>query len=239
MFRRYLYSKNCHLRPPLLPQKSGLTWQVVSEQRDTSSSSLSNKPKLFSTVSFNDIYCPNFFPFWDILPCMLTTLKCLILILKILHLVFCYSIQDSVPEPKFSICTSKWSLLTGKIWTCGHKKCGLWPYITGWSLSSGEIYKKNCWCIQIVVLNERWSLSSGGLWDRFYCIVVLTLTLWLCGDKSYKKSLFCTSLKDRVIHCQGSWNLSMTQKLINIVNDIDYKWNQWTNPTMSRKNWTT
>ena len=33
----------------------------------------------------------------------------------------------SVPAPIFSICTSKWSLLTGKICTCGHKNiaCGL------------------------------------------------------------------------------------------------------------------
>ena len=47
--------------------------------------------------------------------------KCLILILNILHLVFCYSMLDSVPVPTFSICSSKWSLLTGKIWTCGLK----------------------------------------------------------------------------------------------------------------------
>ena len=50
------------------------------------------------------------------------------------------------------------------------QKSGLWSYITGWSLSSCWIYKKNYWCIQIVVLNERWSLSSGGLRDRFYCM---------------------------------------------------------------------
>ena len=50
------------------------------------------------------------------------------------------------------------------IWTCG-----LWSYITGWSLSSGWICKKSYCGIQIVVLNERWSLSSGGLQDRFYC----------------------------------------------------------------------
>ena len=32
------------------------------------------------------------------------------------------------------------------------------------------MYKKNYWCIQIVVLNDRWSLSSGGLSNRFYCM---------------------------------------------------------------------
>ena len=31
-------------------------------------------------------------------------------------------------------------------------------------------YRQNYWCIQIVVLHERWSLSLGGLWDRFYCM---------------------------------------------------------------------
>ena len=70
----YMYSKTCHLRPPLLPQKSGRTWQLVSQQRDTSKT-LSTNSKLFSTRSFNDKYCLIFISFWDILPCMLTTLN--------------------------------------------------------------------------------------------------------------------------------------------------------------------
>ena len=46
---------------------------------------------------------------------------------------------------------------------------GLWYHETGWSLKSGQICKKNYWCIQIVVLRERWSLNSGVSDDRFYC----------------------------------------------------------------------
>ena len=48
-------------------------------------------------------------------------------------------------------------------------KSGLWSHKTGWSLKSGPIYKKNYWCIQIVVIQERWSLNSGVSDDRFYC----------------------------------------------------------------------
>ena len=37
----------------------------------------------------------------------------------------CYSMLDRVPVSKFSFDISKWSLLTGKMWTCGYKKWAL------------------------------------------------------------------------------------------------------------------
>ena len=46
---------------------------------------------------------------------------------------------------------------------------GPWSHKTRWSLKSGPIYKKNYWCIQIVVLQERWSLNSGVSDNWFYC----------------------------------------------------------------------
>ena len=52
---------------------------------------------------------------------MATTLMCLILIPNIFHYIFCYSVLDNV-STQFIINGSKWSLFTGKIWTCGHKK---------------------------------------------------------------------------------------------------------------------
>ena len=47
-------------------------------------------------------------------------------------LSFCYSMLDSVSAPKFVINGSKWSLFTGKIWTCGHKKVAI-----GFTLQGG------------------------------------------------------------------------------------------------------
>ena len=38
----------------------------------------------------------------------------------------------------------------------------------GWSLKSGQIYKKNYQCVQTVVFHERWSMNSG-ISDKFYC----------------------------------------------------------------------
>ena len=38
------------------------------------------------------------------------------------------------------------------------QKCGLWPYITGWS---GWIHKKNYWYIEIVVLNAGIVVDFG------------------------------------------------------------------------------
>ena len=91
---------------------------------------------------------------------MLTTLKCVILIPKILHEFFYYSMLDGVPVPKTSISASKWSLLTDEIWTCGHKTYSLWPYIRGWSLSSHE-------CIRTTIgTSKLWSQMRGGLWAQ-------------------------------------------------------------------------
>ena len=42
----FTYSETRHLRPSLLPQKSGLTWQLFSEQRDACKNYLSIKPKV-------------------------------------------------------------------------------------------------------------------------------------------------------------------------------------------------
>ena len=66
---------------PVISDHPFCHWKVVlhdrwSLSRGTISSSLSNKPKLLSTVSFNGVYCLIFFSFWDILTiCMLTTSK--------------------------------------------------------------------------------------------------------------------------------------------------------------------
>ena len=68
----------------------------------------------------------------------------------------------------FSIGVSKGSLLTGKIWPHG-----LWQYITGWSLSLGQMQKKNlvhphCGLKREVVTEFRWSLRQVLLcWTEF------------------------------------------------------------------------
>ena len=159
------YSKTCHLRPPLLPQKSGLTWQVVSEQRDTSKSPLSNKFKLFNITSFNDLYCLIFFSFWDILPSMLTILKTVDPNSQDIPSGFqLFNDRQCSCANIFNLCTSMWSLLTGKIWTCGHKKVAFGLTLLGGLWAQVEYIRKTIvMYIQIVVLNERWSLSSGGL----------------------------------------------------------------------------
>ena len=66
-------------------------------------------------------------------------------------------------------------------------KSGLWSHKIGSSLKSGPIYKKNYWCIQIVVLQERWSLNSGVSDDRFYCIKISSSNL---GEKNYPVSVY-------------------------------------------------
>ena len=51
-------------------------------------------------------------------------------------------------------------------------KSGLWSYIVGWSVISGWINTRKLLLHPNygLKLYERWSLSSGGPWDRFYCI---------------------------------------------------------------------
>ena len=59
------YSKTWHLKLPILPQKSGLTWQVAS--RDTYKSYLGTNLNCLQLISFNDTHHLKFFLFWDIL----------------------------------------------------------------------------------------------------------------------------------------------------------------------------
>ena len=64
---------------------------------------------------------------------------------------------DSIHVPIFLTYVYKWSLLTGKIWTCGHKKVAFGLTLQGGLRAQVKYIRKT------VGASKLWSYMRGGL----------------------------------------------------------------------------